>query len=498
MGLLLWGTFAGQVRADSQKVVDINEVRARIAAEHAGWRAGESWVTRLSRDEVKNLLGLSYEPQGTLDFEAAGARATKGAVDWRSKDGINWLGPVMNQGNCGSCVAFATVATLEGQVAISQGAPWLRPTFSPGQLFACGGGGCETGWQPGQAAQVLKSDGIVDEACMPYTSGSTGQDQECSQQCADSGSRTYKIRGSSAPSSYGGSVDKVKAALAHGPLVTTLSVYSDFLTYAGGIYKHVTGAYAGGHAVSLVGYDDAKRAWLIRNSWGQEWGESGFAWVSWDDVSGVGGNTWEFDVATDANALTVATPGDRDYASGDYALTAKRLGTGGGDVTFKVSGTDGRSADVACTTATGSDTCSAHVDTTQMREGRYEIYAQTGASRSQVREFFVINSAPQMAISFQAADGTDLTKPLTGRPEFKIHAQFSPVPIQHVEFRAIDSTGKIAARKSNDYVLEDMQMGWRTMTVPDGHYTLVMHGETTYQGKVYAVDSNTFSVTVKN
>ena len=61
--------------------------------------------------------------------------------------------------------------------------------------------------------------------------------------------------------------NKVKQALLQGPLVTTLTVYSDFLSYGSGVYKHEAGEAEGGHAVSIVGYDDEKGAWLIRNSW---------------------------------------------------------------------------------------------------------------------------------------------------------------------------------------------------------------------------------------
>ena len=70
-------------------------------------------------------------------------------LDWRNKDGVNWISPILNQGNCGSCVAFAAVGVLESQVNITSGIPGLNPSFSTQALFACGGGGCESGWEPG-------------------------------------------------------------------------------------------------------------------------------------------------------------------------------------------------------------------------------------------------------------------------------------------------------------------------------------------------------------
>jgi hypothetical protein len=56
-----------------------------------------------------------------------------------------------------------------------------------------------------------------------------------------------------------------------GPLVTSFTVYDDFFSFfsAGtGVYTHVTGGVAGGHAVCVIGYDDGQRAWLCKNSWG--------------------------------------------------------------------------------------------------------------------------------------------------------------------------------------------------------------------------------------
>ncbi len=501
---LLVGVLVGtSAFAQSQKVIDIQSVQNQIAQKHLNWRAKESWITRLSKVELKRMLGLKSSPQGTLDFESMGIfkHGLAEGVDWRNKDGVNWLGPVMNQGNCGSCVAFATIATLEAQASISAGVPWLHPTFSPQTLFSCGGASCATGWMPEDAASFLQSTGVPDEACMPYVSGSTGADVSCNQKCGDSDARSLKIAGYSTPSSYGGSVDAVKAALKNGPLVTTLEVYSDFITYSSGVYQHVTDDIVGGHAVSLVGFDDSKRAWLIRNSWGAEWGENGFAWISWDDSSGIGANTWKLEIPSSQGQISVTAPSDREYISGNYKLVVQSDQLKNQAALFHLRDSSGRDVtQVTCSVSTAQG-CSALLDTTQLKEGRYEIYAESTSEpslKSQVREFYMINSAPNQSLSFTAVDGVNLQAALDGRIEFNVNVTTSSVPMQHVEFRAIDPTGKIMAVKSNDYVFPQMKMGWRTQTVPNGKYKILFHGETTYKGKVYAVDSNSFDVTVTN
>ena len=151
---------------------------------------------------------------------------------------------------------------------------------------------------------------------------------------------------------------------------------------------------------------------------------------------------------------------------------------------------------VPCGSVTAQN-CSAHVDTTALREGRYQVVVENSAKitqRSQTREFYVINSEPKMTLSFVAAEGTDLMAPIHGRLEFLVHATFSPVPIQAVEFRVLDQSGKIVSVKKNQFVLEKMKMGWRPNGVPNGKYKLLFHGETHYLGKVYSVDSNSINI----
>ena len=62
-----------------------------------------------------------------------------------------------------------------------------------------------------------------------------------------------------------------------GPVTGCFVVFSDFMVYQGGIYRHVSGDELGGHCVSLIGYDDVQSCWIAKNSWGPAWGESGFS-----------------------------------------------------------------------------------------------------------------------------------------------------------------------------------------------------------------------------
>merc|ERR1712194_134067 len=68
------------------------------------------------------------------------------------------------------------------------------------------------------------------------------------------------------------------AIMAGGPVETAFTVYADFENYAGGIYHHVSGSFAGGHAVKIVGWgsESGTKYWKIANSWNPYWGEKGY------------------------------------------------------------------------------------------------------------------------------------------------------------------------------------------------------------------------------
>ena len=71
-----------------------------------------------------------------------------------------------------------------------------------------------------------------------------------------------------------------QALIEHGPLVAPI-VYDECLAnYRGGVFNERDLDMIN-HAVLLIGWDDAKGAWLVKNSWGEEWGEKGFAWIKY-------------------------------------------------------------------------------------------------------------------------------------------------------------------------------------------------------------------------
>ncbi|MES3037289.1 MAG: C1 family peptidase [Bdellovibrionota bacterium] len=487
--------------------INATQLNREIQKAGADWVAADNWVSELDPAQARRMMGVQMESGEGLEFAAPeGARTTRAfpaILDWRNKDGKNWVTPMLNQANCGSCVAFAAVGVLETQYRISTAFPWFNIKLSPQNLFSCGGGSCDMGWRPEGAARFLKTTGVPDEACMPYKSGATGKDIACSASCADTAKRTIKIANSTKPTSFMKNIEKVREALQKGPVVTTLSVYNDFLAYSSGVYKHVTGAAMGGHAVSIVGYDDTLKAFIIRNSWGEEWGEKGFGYVSYEDTSGIGNDTWLYEIASMAGAVSVDSPVDYDHFSGTIPFKGTSTFANTKSLDIKISDDVGRVVwSGSCTTMTDS-TCSQDIQAAAYRDGKYEVQVSAVGDQGQMlgtstkQFFYVANAQPTLNLSYVGADGLDLAAPIKGRIEFNIKATTTSVPMSSIVFHYVGPDGVVKTKTAN-VVLEEMTLGWRTTTIPNGEYQIWMVGHVKTNNYDATVETEKRKVLVKN
>lgn len=193
------------------------------------------------------------------------------SIDYRN-DGF--VGPVKDQGDCGSCWAFSTVATLEG-VASKKLRTFKQ--FSEQQLvdcddldYGCGGG------LPSNAYQYLAREevgGIQLEEDYPYT----GSDDDCK----------FKIKKVALKVTGGVAIkqdeDAIKEALFNlGPLSVGLNAFA-LMSYHGGVItadNDKCNKQALNHGVAIVGYGFDKvlnlKYWIVKNSWGTDFGEKGY------------------------------------------------------------------------------------------------------------------------------------------------------------------------------------------------------------------------------
>jgi cathepsin B len=134
--------------------------------------------------------------------------------------------------------------------------------------------GCQGGYL-NVANNFLVTHGVSTDKCTPYVSGG-GSETACSAKCADgSAKKEYKAK---SISTAAGAASIKNLIAATGPVETGFTVYEDFFSYKSGVYHHVSGGVAGGHAVKILGWgtESGVNYWLCANSWGPAWGESGF------------------------------------------------------------------------------------------------------------------------------------------------------------------------------------------------------------------------------
>jgi hypothetical protein len=239
---------------------------------------GAIWSARRRRHPRRLEVGLHCHP--TLRPH----RRPPPFVDWRYVNGQNYISCVKDQGNCGSCVAFGTSATIDAQMRIEFDAPlWtlngsLLEDVSEAQLYYCSRTGsdlhdCESGWNVTAALAYAANPGLTPASCFPYIAG----DRLCGL-CSNWLDLVSQVGTPNLPA------DPIEMKLwlwKRGPLISCFTVYEDFWHYSSGVYKHLMGALECGHCICVIGYNDAFGAWLCKNSWGPTWGIGGYFWIAY-------------------------------------------------------------------------------------------------------------------------------------------------------------------------------------------------------------------------
>ncbi|HEV2800522.1 MAG TPA: C1 family peptidase [Pyrinomonadaceae bacterium] len=269
----------------TKKAKNGDDLQTAIYNKGFSWEAAPTELSTASVEEQKAHLGLEVDRKELQATERAIAAAEElrsfsaasftapTSVDWRNNGG-NFVTSVKNQGGCGACVSFATLATIESRFNIKCQTPGQNRDYSEAFLFYCGCGQCcGNGWNFPPALDFCKNKGILNDTQYAYTPNN----QPCPSGLP---APTLKIDSWSAILPV---ADRKDALARRGPLVAGMAVYQDFYAYKSGVYKHVTGGFIGYHAISCIGYDDTQKCWICKNSWGTGWGEAGFFKIAYGD-----------------------------------------------------------------------------------------------------------------------------------------------------------------------------------------------------------------------
>ncbi|XP_041004320.1 cysteine proteinase COT44-like [Juglans microcarpa x Juglans regia] len=247
-----------------------------------------------TRTDPKRRVMKSKNPSQRYAFRAG--EKLPASVDWRVKGAVN---SVKDQGSCGSCWAFSTVATVEGinQIVTSE-----LISLSEQELVDCDreyNAGCNGGLMDYAFEFIINNGGMDTEADYPYQ----GVNSKCDT--ARKNSKVVSIDGYEDVPPYDESA--LKKAVAHQPVSVAIEASGRALQlYESGVFTGECGSELD-HAVVAVGYGTENGAdyWLVRNSWGTNWGEDGYIKI---ERNAVGTFTGKCGIAMEASYPIKTTP----------------------------------------------------------------------------------------------------------------------------------------------------------------------------------------------
>jgi hypothetical protein len=236
---------------------------------------------------INRVLNYTKSPPDSRDYYLKSVN--QGPSKLSSTDLSKWCSPVGDQGNVGSCTAFATSGLME--YFYNKNAPSQSPLFSEKFIYYATRVNVE-GWPANEDSGCYLRDslkcvnkyGASLECEFPYLLPG----QVNSNYCQSPPPSVYKSALSYKVSQYISvpslntqqGVDNLKAMLSNGTaFVGGIVCYSNFFNDANGVIPIPVGQVIGGHAVLFVGYDDSKSVFKFKNSWGKSWGDNGYGYL---------------------------------------------------------------------------------------------------------------------------------------------------------------------------------------------------------------------------
>lgn len=240
-----------------------------------------SFADQTNEEFKSKFLGYKMIDRSLLrSRNQVGAVNTTGlpsSVDFRLKNAVT---PVKNQGQCGACWAFSTTGATEGAHALATG---KLVSLSEQQLVDCssaqGNAGCNGGLMDQGFQYIITNQGICTEDAYPY-SAADGT-------CASSSCQTAATISSFVDVTPNSETSLLAAAAGRPISIAIEADQNAFQFYTSGVLNDASCGTSLDHGVLIVGYNIAASPayWIVKNSWGNTWGEQGYIRIAYGVAS---------------------------------------------------------------------------------------------------------------------------------------------------------------------------------------------------------------------